>query len=247
MLACCPEYHLYLFLCDVIPLWPEINPLCTKESIFLVAVVHHLLSMPRIFFYIISHKFNHPEKWFRAIMCTLIDNNLRWVWRESKQLAAFRGSVLSLHSTRELHRHLSLQLSGVSTLLTFMATHKIKSRGGGTPQNRVKVAFIDDLFGYDFFLIIRPYAWNHRFQCCVSYVFFYWVDIGHTCFFKRKHLNKSTMNSVSKICPVPWWYLELKVFLYFSYMFEILHACRENLTQLHFLWYACVLVWVPTT
>lgn len=150
-----------------IPLWcntfvtwnkPFVYKRKLVTSIFLVAVVHHLLSMPRIFFYIITHKFNHPEKWFRAIMYTLIDNNLRWVWRESKQLAAFRGSVLSLHSTRVLHRHLSLQVSGVSTLLTFMATHKIKSRGGGTPQNRVKVAFIDDLFGYDFFLIIRPYA-----------------------------------------------------------------------------------------
>lgn len=110
-----------------IPLWcntfvawnkPFVYKRKLVTSIFLLAAVHHLLSMCRIFFYIISHKFNHPEKWFRAIMYTFAGNTLRWVWRESKQPAALSGPVLSFQDAqRALCRHWSLQPIGFNTLL----------------------------------------------------------------------------------------------------------------------------------
>lgn len=121
-----------------IPLWcntfvawnkPFVYKRKLVTSIFLLAAVHHLLSMCRIFFYIISHKFNHPEKWFRAIMYTLVVNTLRWVWRESKQLAALSEDQFSGH-TKGASLSLVIAAQRIQhPLMTFMTTHKIKSRG----------------------------------------------------------------------------------------------------------------------
>lgn len=93
-----------------IPLWcntfvawnkPFVYKRKLVTSIFLSAAVHHVLSMCRIFFYIISHKFNQPEKWFRALMYTLVGNTLRCVWRESKQLAALSEDQFSVSRTHK--------------------------------------------------------------------------------------------------------------------------------------------------
>lgn len=110
-----------------IPLWcntfvawnkPFVYKRKLVTSIFLLAAVHHVLSMCRIFFYIISHKFNQPEKWFRALMYTLVGNTLRCVWREISSCGSLRGPVLSFQDAqRALRRRWSLQPSGFNTLL----------------------------------------------------------------------------------------------------------------------------------